>query len=175
MSRVYELIIRNETSEDVAEEVGGAGGIQTNDGAGSSPGGERTKQPRSEGMDASQALKKLFGYSQIKQVATQVVGFQVSTVQLRTGSHEAQQRATFGYNMAQKAVSLGESVAAGAMVGGPAGAAVALVMSLLNTVIGVSQKIEKLRIEQNLEDTSHNLSAQRATVSGSRYQNVTQG
>lgn len=169
MSRVYELIIKNETDSAAAKQVGGAGGIQTNDGAGDSSGGEKSKP-----TSAEKALKQLFGYKAVKSVASQVISFQVSTVQLRTGSSEAQQKANFWYNVAQRGLSVGESLIGGALVGGLPGAIIGLAVGAAHTAIDIGQRIERMDMEKRVEDVSRDISAQRATVSGSRYQNVTQ-
>lgn len=163
----YELIIKNESAQRVAEQVGGAGGINTEN-ENESVGGETTQNE----TNAGKLLKQVFGYKAIKSVATQVVGHRVSTVQLRTGSHEAQQRANFSYQIGQQAFGIAESLAVGAAVGGFAGAAVGAVMSLVHTAISWNQKADTLRLQNQLEQNTQLAAAQRATYSGSRYQTV---
>lgn len=174
MSRTYELILRNETDDDIAKEVGGTGGIQTEDKTSESTGGES-----SESITAEGALKRLFGYKTLKGYAVQTIGFGVSTVQLRTGSSEAQQRTTFAYNVAMKGVSILENVVGGAVIGGKSGgwigALIGLTVGAASTAIDITQQLERLDMEKRVEDVSRDLTAQRATVSGSRYQNATQG
>ena len=168
----YELIIRNETEEEnVAKEVGGAGGINTpQNGAGNGGGGETSD----EGANAEKLLKKVIGYQRIKSVATNAIGYQVSTVQLRTGSTEAQQRASFAYSVGMQAFNIGESIAVGAMTGGWIGAAIGAVLSVADTAMSYAYKQNTINIQKQLENTTQDITAQRATFSGSRYQNVTQ-
>lgn len=167
MSRTYELIIRNETQDAVAQEVGGAGGIQTPDGSAESAGGEKTKK-----TPAQKLLKQVFGYKSIKSFATQALGHRVSTVQLRTGSMEAQQRANFSYQIGQQVLGIAETIAVGAATGGLAGAAVGLVLGLVHTAIDWNNKADTLRLQNQLEQNAQLAAAQRATYSGSRYQTV---
>lgn len=172
MSRTYELIIRNETQDAVAQEVGGAGGIQTPDGSAESAGGEKTKK-----TPAEKALKQILGYKRIKSVASSAASYQISTVQIETGSREAQERASFRYNVVQYGVNIAEQIYGGFFVSGgnPVGAAVGLALGLVDTVVDVSRKFDRLEKEKRLEDRTRDLSAQRATYSGGRFQNITQG
>lgn len=166
----YELIIKNESSQRVASQVGGAGGINTeNQNQESvSVGGETT----SENTGAQKLLKQVFGYKAVKSFATQALGHRVSTVQLRTGSHEAQQRANFSYQIGQQALGIAETIAIGAATGGLAGAAVGLVLGLVHTAIDWNNKADTLRLQNQLEQNAQLAAAQRATYSGSRYQTV---
>lgn len=158
--------------KNTAEEVGGAGGIQNQTGetAGGSTGGN--KKADKPDKDLSNAVRKLFGYAALKSYASKVIGYEVSTVQLSTGSHEAQQRANFTYSLAQQGFGIVEGAVAGASVGGGYGAIAGVVLSLVNTGITWAQKANTLAIQQGLEDTQQAFASQRVTVSGSRYQNA---
>lgn len=164
----YELIIKNEAQKKKTEkDVGGAGGIQNQD---QKAGGETDEQS----VDAEKLLGKVFGYQRMKSVATNAIGYSVSTVKLRTGSTEAQQRASFAYSVGMQAFNIGESVAVGAMAGGLIGAAIGAVLSVADTAISYAYKQNTLNIQNQLENTTQDITSQRATVSGSRYQNATQ-
>ena len=164
----YELIIKNETEQEVAQEVGGAGGIQKPTGEGNSSGGETSK----DGVNAKKIFNQVFGYQRVKSVATNAIGYQVSTVQLRTGSTEAQQRASFAYSVGMQAFNIVESIGVGAMTGGWIGAAIGAVLSVVDTAVSYAYKQNTLNIQNQLENTTQDITAQRATFSGSRYQNV---
>ena len=167
---VYKVILTNETEKQVAKSAGGAGGI-----------GNQTKQNGSSGGEsgekatANKAIKKIFLYHQGKSIADNVISHMfVSTVQLKTGSSLAQEKATFFYNAAQKAMSFGESVATGAMFAGGVGAAIGAVVGVVNNTIDFVQKMNIYNMEKGLENATRDLSAQRETTSGSRYQSAGQ-
>lgn len=160
-------------TKNTAEEVGGAGGIQNQTGetAGGNE-GEKKRKKDDQSSDAKKALAKLFGYSAIKSYASKAIGYEVSLVQLQTGSHEAHQRANFGYAIAQEAVGFVETIVAGASVGGVWGAVAGAAVAAINTTITWTQKANTLSIQQGLETTQQAFASQRVTVSGSRYQNA---
>lgn len=170
MSNNYSLTIKLEegTKKKVAEDVGGAGGINDKNAA---PGGEVSQE---DNKSTKSIIKKVFGYSAIKSFVTQGLNYNVSTVQLRTGSHEAQQRANFTYSMAQQGLGIVEGIVGGAIAGGGTGAAIGAVISVAHTAISWNQKQDTINMQRNLEFTSQNYAAQRATYSGSRYQTVLQ-
>ncbi len=170
----YVLIIKNETTESKTDKLGGAGGVANV--AGESTGGAKKS---SASATAGKIVNSVFGYQAVKSAVNQVVAFNVSMVQTRTGSVAQQQKASFVYSRAQTAVGILEATAMGAITGGPVGAIGAFAISALSAVVnfGMSYTLEsqRLREESNLETISRDMSAQRATYSGSRYQNATMG
>lgn len=168
----YVVTLENKTQEGIAEEVGGAGGIQTAGSAGTSAGGEKS------GGLSSGAKKALRGvlsvYKPIKSTANQVISYEVSQVELRTGSREQHQKASFAYSIGSQLWNTAETVALGAAFGGLGGAAVGLALSAASTVISISQAQNTINTQRQLEDVSRNLSAQRVTVSGGRYMNASE-
>lgn len=164
-NRTYVLRIVNDTEKSVGEKVGGAGGVKRKNGGGS-VGGKKDKG----GLEAKKILKTFVGYNAIKSFATPVISHNVSMVQTKTGSREAQQRASFVYSMHIKGLSAVETMVGGAMVGGLVGAVAGLALSAMHTVMDFSLKRETLQEQRQLEDISRYTSAQRATVSGSRFQ-----
>ena len=167
-----EIVATGFGSKNTAEEVGGAGGIQnqTGDTAGGNEGDK--KKPTVDDASAQKALKKLFGYAAMKSYASKAIGYEVSLVQLNTGSHEAQQRANFTYSIAQQGVGFIETVVAGASVGGVWGAVAGAAVSAINTAVTWTQKANTIAIQQGLETTQQSFASQRVTFSGSRYQNA---
>ena len=167
-------------TKNTAEEVGGAGGIQNQTGgtAGGSEGSVtdvnklRSSTPPKEKNNAKQALKQLFGFAVLKNFGQRLYGHEVSMVQLRTGSHEAQQRANLGYSVAQEIVGMAEGAVLGAQVGGVWGAIAGVAISAINTTITWTQKANTLSTQQGLETTQQTFASQRVTFSGSRYQNA---
>ena len=167
--KVYVIKITNETGgRKVAEKAGGAGGIQNNTNT-ENKGGET-----SEKATVQKAINAVFVYKQVKSVLNNHVSHEVSKVQLRTGSSDAQQKANMFYNMGNKGISIVENVVIGAKFGGGIGAAIAAVTSVINEAMDMQQTWDKYNLEKELETTKQDLAAQRTTVSGSRYQNATQ-
>ena len=165
MTREYILRITNETSKEVGEKVGGSGGVKKT--AQGSAGGEKNKKE----TKAKAALQTFAGINVVKSFALPVISHRVSTVQLRTGSREAQQRSTMLFTIGQKTFSAAESVAAGFVIGGGAGALAGLALSAIHTAMDFSLSVDRLNTQKQLEDISRDMSAvQRATVSGSRFQ-----
>lgn len=165
----YILILRNETGGGIAEEVGGAGGVQA---SGGGAGGET-----SGGLspNAKKALRgALSVYRPLKSTANQLISYEVSQVELRTGSREQHQRANFAYSVGKTIYNAAESVAIGAIFGGLPGALTSLALSTLSSAISIAQNQETINTERRLEDITRNLSAQRVTVSGSRYMNASE-
>lgn len=174
MSR-YELVIKNESKKKTTASVGGAGGVNgVNNGAQTNSAGGETSNGAPGTDDASQVMEKLFGAAVLKNMASQVIGHEVGMVQLRTGSQHAQQRANFNYSIAQQGFNLVAGLAAGFAVGNVAGAAVGALSSLLNSTMSWALKAETMSLEKQLDMRERDMQAQRATVSGSRYQNVMQ-
>ena len=167
--RVYRIIISNNTDDaKVASKAGGAGGIQ-NQTQNNGNGGEEKKK-----ASAKSAFKKVMVYQGLKSVANNQISYQVSKVQLVTGSSDAQAKANLWYNMAQKGVSFAESVVMGTLLGGGVGAAIGAVVGVVNMAIDAQQSYNDYNLGKKLEKTQRDLSTQRETVSGSRYQGATQ-
>lgn len=167
---VYKIVLTNDTQgNNVADKAGGAGGIKKATQQSDEPKGQTNKK-----TSAKKAFKKIFLYTGAKSVGSNIVSGRVLTVQLRTGSSDAQQKAEFWYNAGQKAWSFGESVITGALVGGGIGAAIGAVFSVINSGIDMVQTYERLNLQKQLEDTTQTMNMQRETVSGSRYQGATQ-
>lgn len=117
--------------------------------------------------------KKLISYHTVKSFADQVISHEVSMVELRTGSREMQERANFMLGMSQKVVSVGESMVTGALVGGPAGVAVAVMgmaLNIMQTAISYQQKQQTLNTERTLENQTIRMNYVRAGANGSRRQ-----
>lgn len=181
MSNTYTLIIKNTGKKAVAQDVGGVGGISGNAASAEQSAGGATSE---SGVDAGKILSKVFGYKQVKAVASSAVAYRISTVQLRTGSSEAQQRAQFAYSIGQQSLGILEgayigalkgSIVGGGLMGAVVGAMFGTTSAVMSTFIEYNMYAKTLDLEYQIEKNSQNLSAQRATVSGSRYQNATMG
>lgn len=112
--------------------------------------------------------KTMVAYGTVKTFATQVINHEVSMVELRTGSNELQGRANFTNSLIQKSVGIGESVLAGAMVGGLPGALVGLTLSTAHTIMGYAQNQDRINTQKAVENVSLQMNITRAGVNGSR-------
>lgn len=101
--------------------------------------------------------------SNVKPFVDKVITQRVSTVALRTGAQELEERLQFTYDVSQKIYGFASSVAVGARTGGAAGAILGAVMSLLTTTVDLAQRQQTLSLQHNVEDI------------GLRYMNVRAG
>lgn len=168
-SRVYELIIKNETNEQSAGASSAVAGATTPSSSASassaSSGGILTKDRARTYMQAMTA------WHTIKSFATQQINHDVSLVELRTGSRDMQERANFYNQIAQKGFGILEMTATGALVGGLPGALAGLALSTAHTVIGYAQRQQTLNTQQELENRSLDMLRMRAGAQGSRSYN----
>ena len=118
--------------------------------------------------DAKVFGKAMVAYGVVKSYATQIVNHEVSMVELRTGSKELQERANFANQVGQQAVSIVETTATSAMVGGWVGAIVGFVMSLGHTVLGYVQNQNRIDTAKSIENRSIQFNYIRAGANGSR-------
>jgi hypothetical protein len=176
--RQFVMIIRNETGGDGAgKKVGGAGGIQNQQGGNtSSDSGDKKK--KGVGDLLAKKANGLITYATISSVVDTVVSYNNSLIEVRTGSKELQERTTYKYNTAKSFVN---SAVGGAIAGsayGPWGAAAGLVLGVatagFNYVKSRSMAENTIRENERLEIAQRQMAAQRITVSGSRYMNATQ-
>lgn len=157
----YEIVIRNQTGDAQKSPIAGSGTAATDT---TNPGsGDMTlREGAAAGLVAVNHYIKPF----VDQMATQYV----TTVQLRTGSQELEERMSFNLNVTQKVVSFGSSVAMGALMGsagGPlgaiAGAFAGAVMSLATFAVDYSNKQENINLQRSVENV------------GLRYMNIRAG
>lgn len=109
----------------------------------------------------------------VKPFINQAISYRVNTVQLRTGSQELQDQASFAYQTVSHVINFAESVATGwILTGNPIGAVIGGVTSLITTLYGYAQNINTLKIKESLEDISLDMARNRAgnfaSYSGSR-------
>ena len=88
----------------------------------------------------------------IKPFVDQMVTQHVTTVSLRTGAQELEERMSFKMQVAQKIYGFGTSVITGALIGGGVGAVVGGVMSLATMAVDYSNKRENLNLQRSAEN-----------------------
>lgn len=117
---------------------------------------------------AERALRGMVSYASVRAFANNLISYEISQVELRTGAREYEQKLRFGYDMFNKGLNIGTATFMGAATGGVIGAAVGFIGSTMYTALGYLQSSNTLRTQQNLEDISINLANLRAGVSGRR-------
>ncbi|MDE7406481.1 MAG: hypothetical protein K2M89_06385 [Clostridiales bacterium] len=173
----YEIVIRNDTADARKSPIAGSGtaASDTTSNGGGGGDGLSLRQGAAKGLVAVNHYIKPF----VDQMATQYV----TTVQLRTGSQELEERMSFKMNVTQKVVSFGSSMLTGALMGsagGPVGAVVGAVagavMRLATMAVDYSNKQEKLNLQRSVENVGLRYMNARAggsvaSFSGSRLKN----
>nr|DAR84809.1 MAG TPA: hypothetical protein [Caudoviricetes sp.] len=121
-------------------------------------------------------LTGYFAYKRyISPFVKQAISYGISTVSVRTGRTEHQQRLQLAYDVIGKVSGMAENIWLGfALSGGnPVGALVGAAVSTLNTIVGYAQSSNTLDINRNAENISIGLMNVRAAgnvaaTSGSR-------
>ena len=91
-------------------------------------------------------------YKTAKGFAQQLITHQVSTIELRTGASEYQQKMQFMYNIGNSALGILESIALGAAVGGGApGALVGALVGIAGQAISYAQAQNVIDLNRTLE------------------------
>ena len=89
--------------------------------------------------------------------AKRAISYEISTVSLRTGETERQQRMQLTYDILSRVGSAATTIAMGAKVGGVYGAAAAAAYEVINTSISVGQQVGRFQIQRDLENKSRGL------------------
>lgn len=117
---------------------------------------------------AERALRGMVSYASVRAFANNLISYEISQVELRTGAREYEQKLRFGYDMFNKALNIGTATFMGAKAGGVVGAVTGLTVSTLYTFLGFLQNANTLRTQESLENLSIGMARDRAGVSGSR-------
>lgn len=140
----YEIVIRNETDETEKSPVA------------NKTGDAKAESTQKEKIRARKA--NVANYLAVKRIVSpfvrQAVQYGISTVSVRTGRKEEQQRLQFAYSVGSQALGMLESIAVGAAVGGLAGAIGGAVMSVLTTATNYALNQQKINLNSQLEGVS---------------------
>lgn len=146
-------------------------GKPTSSAPGTPAGSGRGKQ-KAESKENLGQVSKVLGVSSMvgfaKRAAVSAIQFQVNTVELRTGSQALQERYSMWQNNATRVWNAAEGLLIGIATGNPILAVGSIATSLVFAGIEYSQRVEKLRLEQSVENVSIGLANIRAGVGGSR-------
>ncbi len=127
------------------------------------------EEKRAEG--AMKAMRGMVSYASIRAFASNLISYEISQVELRTGAREYEQKLRFGYEAANKLLNIATATGVGFKTGGAIGAAIGFLGSTFYTALGYMQNANTLRTQQNLEDISIGMANIRAGVSGRRGAN----
>lgn len=165
----YRIVIDIRNLEDdkdpVAKSADGDNTVSGNNSSDSDSGGAQKVIKR---------VKKLVSFSAIASTAQTVAQYKISQVNLRTGASEYEARLQTQHNIIFQAVGAGTALVAGAMVGGPAGLAVAgigVAVSAVQKFMAIQQKEETIAINQTLESISQSMYDVRAGAGSRRSSN----
>ena len=102
------------------------------------------------------SLKRVANY------AKRAISYEISTVNLRTGENERQQRMQFTYDILGQVSGALTNIVVGAKVGGAYGAIAAAAYTVVETSISIGQKIGRYNLQKNLENVSLGLARTRS-------------
>ncbi len=133
------------------------------------------KQRSAGGGDrVANALKGMVSFAAIKSTADQLANYAHSTINLRTGAQEYEQRIQAIYSATSQAVGALAGMIGAGITAGPAGVAVVALGIAANgvrQVINIAQKENTLRLEESVENVSIGMQNVRAGTIGRRGNN----
>ena len=114
---------------------------------------------------------KMVSFSSVKSTADQLATYAISTVSLRSGAAEYEQRMSTVYSIGSQVVGAAGTLVTAGAVGGPAGLAVAAMSIAANGIsklIGIAQKQNTLNLQESVENVSIGMQNVRAGTAGRR-------
>ncbi len=119
---------------------------------------------------AAMAQTAMVAYPMGAVVADSLINYQINTVSLRTGNNEYEQRLQFGYSAAKKGIGMGAAALVGLATGNPMVIGGVIAMGI-SKALNISQRINTLQMEENLENVSIGMANVRAGTAGRRSPN----
>ena len=149
---------------------------------GAGGGGSGTKTPiagnnnetkSTQSQESGNNINNIGGYVAFKKYAApfveQGIQYAISTVALRTGNVERQQRIQVAYEAGSQVFGIAESAFIGLKVGGAPGAVVGAVLGIATNVIGLAQKQNTINLNRALENEQISmLNARSGATNGNR-------
>lgn len=151
----YEIIIKNETSQ--------AESPIANDQNDNTSDSEKDTEKKAKKVITGAML-----YRTGKALVRSQIGHEISTISLRTGQTELQQRYEFANRIAESVFDVGESIAIGASVGKGWGAVIGAVIGIGSKLVGLVHKQDTYNLNTQLEQETLRRNNLRAGVAGSR-------
>ena len=161
--RTYRIEFYNKTT-DGEEKKQATAPTPSNDGT--------IETPKSEGGTGIKGVDKYFKplavYGYAKSVADRVITSNQGMIALTTGYEEYQARVNFSYSVGKSALSIVESIAMGALLGGGVGAVIGGAVSATSYALNLAIRQNEINIAKRQEDTSLFLSRIRMGAGGNR-------
>lgn len=151
----YEIIIKNETAQ--------AESPIANDQNDNTSDSEKDTEKKAKKVITGAML-----YRTGKALVRSQIGHEISTISLRTGQTELQQRYEFANQIAESVFDVGESIAIGASVGRGWGAVIGAVIGIGSKLVGLAHKQDTYNLNTQLEQETIRRNNTRAGVAGSR-------
>ena len=151
----YEIIIKNETGQ--------AESPIANDQNDNTSDSEKDTEKKAKKVITGALL-----YRTGKALVRSQIGHEISTISLRTGQTELQQRYEFANRITESVFDVGESIAIGASVGKGWGAVIGAVIGIGSKLVGLVHKQDTYNLNQQLEQETLWRNNIRAGVAGSR-------
>lgn len=95
--------------------------------------------------------RAIAAYKTSTSYAKQLIFYERSTIELRTGASEFQQKMLFRYEIGSTAFGIIDKIWQGAILGGGVGAAIGAAVGVLNTAISYSQAQNVIDLNRTLE------------------------
>lgn len=114
----------------------------------------RAGEKKAPSGDAEKLLKRVVSFAAVKGTVDKVVNYGISTVTLRTGAREYEQKLNFAYNTASQAVGLGVTAGMLALSGHPLLAVAGLAIAGISKGIEIWKNTQRLETEENRENIS---------------------
>lgn len=136
------------------------GGDEENKTVASPSANSQSKNPdeSSQGISgAERAVRRLVSIGTAKHIASKLVQNRISTVELRTGAREYEQKLQFGMQVANAVIGIGAAFIANPWLG-----AAALAMTVIDKTIDYTQRVKEIEIKKEREDISLGMARIRA-------------
>ena len=101
--------------------------------------------------------KAFVAYETLSDFAKQIASYQLSTISLREGRNELQERAQATYGLAMQGASIAKTMIGGAIVGGGLGAMVGMVAGLTTQAISIYQTGDRMMMQRAVENVGLNM------------------
>ena len=152
----YEIIIKNETAQAADSPIANDQNDNTSD-------NDKDKEKKAKKVISGAML-----YRTGKALVRSQIGHEISTIELRTGQSELQQRYQFANQIAESVFDVGESIAVGASVGGGWGAVIGAVIGIGSKLVGLAHKQDTYNLNTQIEMETLRRNNLRAGAMGSR-------
>lgn len=148
----YTIYIKNQTQQKTQKAIANENGEK-----------EDTSPQKEGGKKENVGVKTYISFKRVvAPFVSSALNHQISTVTLRTGRVEEQQKLQFAYDIGSKVANAAENVVIGALTGGGVGAVVGLATSAVQTGVNLIMKVDTINKQRSLENVSIGLLNARA-------------